>query len=405
MSAEKRPLRLLVVGATWPPQTFLGRLMRGLAGSGMDVRIAFPEWPDQPWFHQAGLRTFKTKPWEGPKLLRLFHLIWLTLRAMFRSPRALRLFWKFAAKDRDLAKRLRTLNRLLPYAGVSCDVIYFPWNSAAIEYLPLYDIGKPVVVSCRGSQVNVAPHDPRRHIREGLPMTFRRATLVHCVSNAIEREAAHYGLEARKSRVIHAGVDPVFFSPLPAQKTARPIRVATVGRIEWTKGLTYGLRAVARVVAAGVPVTFAIIGDGPERQRLLYTIEDLGLTGYVRFLGRLAPVDVRNELRRSDVFILPSLTEGLSNAGIEAMGCGLPVVLTDCGGAREAIDDGVEGFVVPLWDTDAMGDALLKLARDPELRLRMGRAARDRVVRDFTGERHVREFVHLFEESCGWPAA
>ena len=405
MKTARRPLRLLVVGTTWPPQTFLGRLMRGLADSGLEVQIAFSEWPDEDWFLKSKLRTFKTKAWGGPIPMRLVRLAWLLLRGILRAPRVVAKFWRAAAQQKSTAERLRLLNRLLPYAGVPCDVIYFPWNSAAIDHQALLDIGKPVVVSCRGSQVNVAPHNPRRSIREGLPMTFRRAALVHCVSSAIEKEAAKYGLEPRKSRVIHAGVDPNFFSPPEVREPSERLRIVTVGRLEWSKGMTWGLRALTRVVKAGVPVVFSIIGDGPERQRLLYTMEDLGLRDHVRPLGRLSPVEVRDELRRSDVFILPSLTEGLSNAGIEAMGCGLPIVLTDCGGARENVADGVEGFIVPLWDPDAMANAIIQLAKDPDLRARMGRAARERVVRSFTGERHVREFVRLFEESCGWPAA
>jgi colanic acid/amylovoran biosynthesis glycosyltransferase len=289
--------------------------------------------------------------------------------------------------------------------GVPADVIYFPWNSAAIDYLPLFDIGRPVVVSCRGSQVNVAPHDPRRSVREGLPLTFRKASLVHCVSRAIQAEAARYGLEASKSRVIRTGVDPNFFSPAASREHSDVVRIVTTGRLEWTKGVTYGLQAIRLVVDAGIPVMLSIIGDGPERQRTLFAIDDLGLRGSVRTLGRLSPVQVRDELRRSDIFMLPSLTEGLSNAVVEAMGCGLPIVLTECGGAREAVSDGAEGFIVPLWDPPAMAEALLKLARDPDLRLRMGRAARECVLREFLSERHVREFVQLFEESQRCPAA
>jgi len=255
-----------------------------------------------------------------------------------------------------------------------------------------------VVVSCRGSQVNVAPHDPSRSVREGLPVTFRKASLVHCVSQAIEAEAGRYGLDPKKSRVIQTGVDPTFFSPVDTREPSDRIRVVTTGRLDWNKGLTYGLQAIRGLVDAGVPVMFSIIGDGPDRQRILFAIDDLRLHDSVRLLGRLAPIAVRDELRRSDIFILPSLTEGLSNAAVEAMGCGLPVVLTDVGGAREAVVDGVEGFVVPLWDSPAMTEAIRNLARDPQLRMRMGRAARERVLRDFTAERHFREFVGLFEE-------
>ena len=405
MSAEKQPLSVLVVGTAWPPQTFLGRLMRGLVDRGLRVQIAFSKWPDEDWFLKSKLQTFKTRAWEGPIPVRLAWLAWLLAQGLLRAPHVVGRFWRFAAKERSLAERLRVLNRLLPYADVPCDVIYFPWNSAAIDYLPLFEIDRPVVISCRGSQVNVAPHNPRRSVAEGLPVTFRKASLVHCVSEAIEAEAGRYGLDAKKSRVIHTGVDPTFFSPPETRTPSDRIRIVTTGRLDWNKGLTYGLQAIRGLVDAGVPVVFSIIGDGADRQRILFAIDDLGLHDSVRLLGRLSPIAVRSELRRSDIFVLPSLTEGLSNAGVEAMGCGLPVVLTDVGGAREAVADGVEGFVVPLWDVPALSEALLRLARDHELRLRMGRAARERVLRDFTAERHVREFVRLFEESIQWPAA
>jgi colanic acid/amylovoran biosynthesis glycosyltransferase len=399
---EKKPLRLLVVGSSWPPQTFLGRLMRGLAGMGVHVRIAFSKWPDQDWFLKSGLQTFKTRAWEGPWILRLLWVGWLSALAMFRSPRALRLFWRVAKEQSTLRARLRTLNRLLPFAGVSCDVIYFPWNSAAIDFLPLFELGKPVLVSCRGSQVNVAPHHPLREIRAGLPVTFARASVIHCISSSIQREASRFGLDIAKSRVIRPGVDPEFFSPAPIHQSSPHIRIVTVGSLVWVKGVTYGIQAIRRVVDAGVPVMFTIVGDGPERQRVLYAIDDMGLHEHVRLLGRLSPVAVRDELRHSDIFILPSLAEGFCNAAIEAMGCALPVVMTNCGGALEGVTDGIEGFIVPIWDPDAMAERILRLARDPRLRQTMGHAARARVIRDFNVKRHVGEFAHLLEEiPCG----
>jgi glycosyltransferase involved in cell wall biosynthesis len=222
---------------------------------------------------------------------------------------------------------------------------------------------------------------------------------VHCISSAIEHEASQFGLDPAKSVVIRPGVDPEFFSPAPRKERSAQVRIVTVGSLVWVKGTTYGLRALRHVVDAGLPVTLSIVGDGPERQRVLYTIDDLGLSDHVRLLGRLAPVAVRDELRRSDIFVLPSLAEGFCNAAIEAMACELPVVMTNSGGAREGVTNGVEGFVVPLWDPMALAEALILLARDPELRRRMGTAGRERVIREFTGERHVRAFLSLLEET------
>ena len=134
--AEKKPLRLLVVGASWPPQTFLGRLMRGPFGVGnrRDARLRPQARPGLVL--RSGLRSFRTRDWAGPRLLRLAWVAWLGLRAFVRSPGDLRRFLRHARSEPGLKDRLRTLNRLLPFAGADYDVLYFPWNSAAIDYLP-----------------------------------------------------------------------------------------------------------------------------------------------------------------------------------------------------------------------------------------------------------------------------
>ena len=396
--AEKKPLRLLVVGASWPPQTFLGRLMRGLTASGVEVTVAFSRDPDQDWFFRSGLRSFRTRDWSGPRLLRLAWLAWLLLRASMRSPADLRRFLRHARSESGLKETLRTLNRLLPFAGADYDVLYFPWNSAAIDYLPLFQIGMPVLVSCRGSQINVAPYDPRRGVARGLPATFARATAVHCISGAIEKEAQQFGLDPAKAKVIHPGIDPDFFSPAEARERDAVVRLIAVGSLVWVKGTTYALEAVRKLVDRGVPVHLSLIGDGPARQRILFTIDDLGLRDHVELLGALPPIAVRDRLRKSDVFILPSLSEGFCNAAVEAMACGLPVVMTNCGGVREGVTEGLEGFIVPVREPEAMAAAIERLAKDVPLRARMGKAARARVLSQFSLSRHVSAFVALLEE-------
>jgi colanic acid/amylovoran biosynthesis glycosyltransferase len=395
---KKKPLRLLVVGATWPPQTFLGRLMRGLAESGVVVSLAFNQKPDQDWFFRSGLRSFLTRSWTGPRALRLLWLAWLAVRALAKSPRDTARYLRRSLAEKRLGDKLAILNRLLPFAGISFDVLYFPWNSAAIDYFPLFGNGMPVVVSCRGSQINVAPHDPKRHIKEQLPATFDSAAAVHCISAAIEQEAQHFGLNPAKARVIHPGIEPGFFSPPPSRTPSSRLHVVSVGSLVWVKGTTDALQALRLLLDRGVDAHLTLIGDGPERQRVLYTIDDLQLWDSVELAGRLTPITVRERLRESDVFLLPSLSEGFCNAAVEAMACGVAVVMTNCGGVREGVTDGVEGFIVPRRDPEAMAEAVERLAKDPALRARMGQAGRERVLRQFTLSRHVGEFVRLLEE-------
>jgi glycosyltransferase involved in cell wall biosynthesis len=167
----------------------------------------------------------------------------------------------------------------------------------------------------------------------------------------------------------------------------------------WRKGYEYLLLAVRQVVDSGVDVVLEIADyDGPERERAEYTISELGLEDHVVILGKLPPEKVREALWRCDVFVLSALSEGISNAVIEAMACGVPVVTTDCGGMKEAVTDGIEGFVVPKRDPSSLADAIKKLASDPALRATMGMAGRKRVELDFLPVRQAREFIAVYRD-------
>src|SRR5690606_25203248 len=106
--------------------------------------------------------------------------------------------------------------------------------------------------------------------------------------------------------------------------------------------------------------------------------------------------EVVARLQQADVFLLPSLSEGISNAVLEGMACGLPVVTTRVGGMAEAVTDGAEGFLVPARDEMALADALLALWHWPRLRERMGAAGRERVAREFRLSDQADAFVKLF---------
>ena len=345
----ERPLRLVVVGCSWPLETFLQRLFEGLSGAGIDVTIATAAAPEAAWLRTNGIKWLHAPTWDDLVPRRVLRLGKMALRAAVVGRRDVRFLGPWAAALPRGVSRLRAWYRLLPLAGRPADVVYFPWNSAAISYGALYDLGIPVLVSCRGSQVNVGPHDPdRTELRDGLQVTLSRATAVHCVSRAIEAEATAYGLDPSKSRVIHPAVDPeIFRPPTRVRCGTRPRRVIAVGSLSWKKGFEYALRAVRLVRDASVDLELEIIGDGVDRQRLLFGIQDLGLSGCVRLSGRLPADGVRERLQNADLFLLSSVSEGISNAVLEAMATGLPVVTTDCGGMREAVSDGVEGFVVP----------------------------------------------------------
>jgi glycosyltransferase involved in cell wall biosynthesis len=120
----------------------------------------------------------------------------------------------------------------------------------------------------------------------------------------------------------------------------------------------------------------------------------------VRLIGRRPPAEVATVLRSSDVFVLASLSEGISNAVLEGMATGLPVVTTRAGGMAEAVTDGVEGLLVELGDPDELAAALVRLAADPEEAAAMGRRGRRRVEADFDARNQLEAYAQLFEEAA-----
>jgi colanic acid/amylovoran biosynthesis glycosyltransferase len=282
-------------------------------------------------------------------------------------------------------------------ADSGADVVHFEWNSAAIDALPDAGIWSlPTVISSRGTQIRIRPHVTEGYAGK-LRETFRRATAVHCVCETIRDEAVALGLDSQKAELIYPAVDTNEFTIQSRASSDGTLRLLAVGGLIWTKGYEYALLTMRALLDRGIDARLEIIGNGNERQRVLFTANDLGLTDRVSLRLSVPPAQVREAMQRSDIFLHSSLSEGISNAALEAMACGLPVVTSDCGGMKEAVRHGQEGFVVPLRDPAAAADAVATLARDPEFGARMGRAGRATVESKFRLDDQIARFIALYE--------
>lgn len=388
---------ILVVGASWPPQTFLARLFRGLLEAGCSVTIAGSQKPADLWQQYEKLHWLSTPEWKGSLPVKYLRLAKLFVKAKGNGRVAHNLARREISWQKKQKSKWQNWHKYLPFANGQWDIIYFPWNTTAVHHLPLYDLQIPVVLSCRGSQVNIAPHNPKRaFLQDGLRQTFVRATAVHCVSEDIKNKAEAYGLTAEKTVVIRPAVDPEFFRPARAKIKSDNFRILSIGALIWTKGYEDALTAVRLLIDKGISVQYEIIGSGPEKQRILYTIDDLNLKNSVSLSGKLTPEQIKDKLQQADAFLLTSHSEGISNAVLEAMACSLPVVTTDCGGMPEAVTDGVEGFVVPRGTPKETAGRLAYLAANAEARLLMGEAGRKKIKQEFNLDDQIRQFIELF---------
>jgi glycosyltransferase involved in cell wall biosynthesis len=203
------------------------------------------------------------------------------------------------------------------------------------------------------------------------------------------------GQAAARSAVVYNGVDSDHFAAGEFFEAAKRLRaslrvqpesllVGTVGMCRPEKNQAVLLTMLRRLRVARVDVHLVIAGDGEQRAMLERRAAELEVADRVHFVG--AVDDVRPLLAALDIFLLPSIAvESFSNAALEAMSMGRPVILSNIGGAREMIHDGIEGYVVEPTELEARLPALVAaLYADPRKCKQMGAAARDRAVNAFS---------------------
>jgi glycosyltransferase involved in cell wall biosynthesis len=217
-------------------------------------------------------------------------------------------------------------------------------------------------------------------------------------SNISRQSFAEMGLE-EKTTVVLTGVDSQFFSP-PAPSERPIFRACYVGRVQMAKGLVYLLQAWKHLALPRAELV--LVGEArPEVLSVLKKYADQT----VRMTGILPPQEVAKCYLESDLFVFPSVSEGLAEVVLEAMATGLPVVATDMSGANDCLVNGKEGLIVPARDVEAMAEAILWCYQNREQSRALGRAARARIESEFTLDHYFKRQIALYRSLAGIPPA
>ena len=208
----------------------------------------------------------------------------------------------------------------------------------------------------------------------------------------------------RKIHLIYNGVDIKRFSPcgyeekrLARRKIGLPEETFTIGivaNLKPVKGIEYFLEAVSLVCMEQPNVHFLIVGDGPIRTQLEVITDELKIREKVTFAGSVS--DVLPYLSTMDIGVLSSLSEGFSNAILEYLAMGIPVIATDVGGNKEVVLDGKTGFLVPVRDSVAIAKSILQFVRDRNLICQMGLSARKIIEENFSLERMISDYEKVY---------
>ncbi len=377
MALSPRPARIIIinhVAEVGGAEESLLMLMRGLDRKAFEPLVLVPRaGPLVDTLQAMGIET-RFVPLIRPKRTR--------------SPWTLaQTAWRVIQTRRHVAQVAREWEATIIHANSSAAALQAP-------YLP--DV--PLIWHCRDL---VRLGWVGRHI-------YARSTAVIAISDAVRRHLEGEVGNTAKIHLIYNGIDTGRFRPGPPSPQVRAELGANAGQfligmvaalVPW-KGHDVFLRAAAQIGRRAPQARFVIVGadimgDHPGYyDKLRACARDLGIEDIVAFTGHRA--DMPDVMRAIDILIHPAAGEPFGRVVAEAMSTAKPVIGANDAGPAEIIEDGVSGLLVSPGDSTAMADAALRLMADADLRTRMGRAARDRIVQYFSGEVHVQAVQRLY---------
>ena len=235
--------------------------------------------------------------------------------------------------------------------------------------------------------------------RWSLPSADRVVT----VCDVFRHQLTNLGVRPDRIRVLGNCIEPHQSPSQTSTELRERLRIpptarvlVSIGRLSREKGHRYLVTALPPLESANV--CLLLIGEGPERERLEEQVKQLGLQGKVLFVGHQRDPLPFYDL--ADVFVLPSLSEGSSNALLEAMRAAKPIVATRVGGTPETATDGLSALLVPPGDPGSLARAIDRILKDSKLAAALGREAADTIMSRFSPEAYFRSLMSIYREVC-----
>jgi glycosyltransferase involved in cell wall biosynthesis len=397
MTAEGRPvLGMVLKGYPRISETFISNEILLLEQLGFAVHIFSMRRGRESFTHESVARIRAGVDYLPETFLRHAHrLVYPNLCLALRRPRRYAAGLAVAGRRFRRTRNLATLrhflqagylvHRCLPGRGVAHLHAHFAHSPASVALYASELSGLPFSFTAHAKDIYTSHPDQLRE-------KIGRARFVVTCTEYNRRHLLKLagGLPTPIHRIYH-GIDTQLFGNGGDFRSAAapPYRVLTVARLIQKKGIPTVLQAVKRLQEKGVRLTYTLIGDGPDRAKILELVRQLGLEPVCRWLGTQPHRVVLEHYRRADLFVLGCEVaddgdrDGIPNVLCESLAMGVPVVATHVSAIPELVESGQTGLLVPPRDSDSMAGAMLALLTDGGLRQRVIPAGRERVLRDF----------------------
>lgn len=258
----------------------------------------------------------------------------------------------------------------------------------------------PYIISLRGSDV---PGYSDRFkliyffLTPLIKVIWRKSASVVANSMGL-KELAQKTDKNQKIAVIANGIDIVNFRPEHSLQKDKPFIITLGGtRITERKGINYLIEALALLVSKYPNIFLRLVGEGNEKENLMNLTKELKLDNVVEFVGLIPREKIAPYYQEAKLFVLPSLNEGMSNAMLEALATGLPILATDTGGTKELVEDGTNGMIIKMQDARDLAEKIERLINDEALRVRMGQESR-RKAEQMSWKNVAQEYYELYKQ-------
>jgi glycosyltransferase involved in cell wall biosynthesis len=263
----------------------------------------------------------------------------------------------------------------------------------------------PIVLSVWGSDVLVAPEQSAIY-KLTVELAIRRADIIHCDADHIIAPLIRLGAKPEKIELIYFGVDTQKFKPMKGNEEFRERlgfadlpTVISVRSLEPIYDIETLINSIPLVLKEIPGAKFLVVGGGSQEVNLKEQANSLGISASVTFTGRIPNHELPKYLNSADIYVSTSLSDaGLASSTAEAMACGLSVVVTDFGDNKKWVEDGTNGFLIPLKNPETLATKIIYLIRNKELRNKFGQLNRQIIVERNDWATEMRKVEKLYED-------
>jgi colanic acid/amylovoran biosynthesis glycosyltransferase len=403
---ESTRLNVVYVIGTYPvpTTTFIDREIQALRGMGVRVQVVSIRPPPRALSSEQaalGADVQYVLP-AGVGGLMWSHVTFLLSRPV---PYAGTLKYLITRRHPNLRARLRTVGHF----GVGVHAARLIRERCPSDHVHAHFVDRAAVVALVVGRLLRRPFSATAHANDIyvdpvlLPEKMAGAKFIATCTryNASHLRSVSEDASGRGVRCVYHGLDLQEYQPSSTRPRHRPL-LLSVGQLKEKKGFRYLLDACRMLVDRGVEFDCQIVGEGPQRLELEARLDELSLRDRVSLVGPLPHAGVIAKYREATIFVLPCVTasdgdrDGIPNVILEAMAMQLPVVSTRHSGIPEAVQDQVNGLLVPPADPSALAEALARLLEDADLRERFGRNGRRRIVDVFDAEVNAQTLLEEF---------